>query len=96
MCIRDSFYGAHPNVKPNFSGIACPVLGLFAEKDGFVSPATVTALVAEIEAAGKTIEHHTYAGVDHAFFNDHRPDVYNKQAADDAWQRTLTFLNAHL
>jgi carboxymethylenebutenolidase len=34
--------------------------------------------------------------VDHAFFNDERPDIYNKPAADDAWRRTLSFFRQHL
>src|SRR5947207_6813296 len=34
------FYGIHPNVKPDYSKLSGPVLGLFAEKDGFVTPQT--------------------------------------------------------
>src|SRR5947207_12859652 len=33
-----NFYGIHPNVKPDYSKLSGPVLGLFAEKDGFVTP----------------------------------------------------------
>ena len=44
---------------------------------------------AAIKKAGKRSEIHIYPGVDHAFFNDERPDVYNKAAAEDAWRRTL-------
>jgi carboxymethylenebutenolidase len=37
-----------------------------------------------------------YSGADHAFFNDQRPEVYNADAAADAWQRTIDFLRQHL
>ena len=34
-----NFYGIHPNVKPDYAKLAGPVLGLYAERDGFVTPA---------------------------------------------------------
>jgi len=37
-----------------------------------------------------------YPGVDHAFFNDTRPDVYDADAAARAWSETLAFLRAEL
>ncbi|HUM18547.1 MAG TPA: dienelactone hydrolase family protein [Candidatus Nitrosotalea sp.] len=83
------FYGIHPNVKPVYSRLSGPVLGLFAEKDAFVTPQTAREVEAGIKAAGKQIEVHIYPGVDHGFFNDERADVYNKPAAEDAWRRTL-------
>src|SRR3989338_3536689 len=83
------FYGIHPNVKPDYRRLAGPMLGLFAEKDQFVNPPAARHLDVEIEAAGKQSEIHIYPGVDHAFFNDERADVYNKAAAEDAWKRTL-------
>jgi carboxymethylenebutenolidase len=90
------FYGIHPNVKPDYKKLAGPVLGLFAEKDAFVTPQTAKEVDAAIKKAGKQSEIHIYPGVDHAFFNDERADVYNKAAADDAWRRTLTLFRQHL
>jgi carboxymethylenebutenolidase len=90
------FYGIHPNVKPDYSKLSGPVLGLFAEKDGFVTPQVARDVDAAIKAAGKQSEIHVYPGVDHAFFNDERPDAYNKSAATDAWKRTLAFFRQHL
>jgi carboxymethylenebutenolidase len=90
------FYGVHPNVKPDFSKLSGPVLGLFAEKDQFVTPQVARELDAAIKKAGKSSEIHIYPNVDHAFFNDERADVYDKAAADDAWKRTLAFFRAHL
>ena len=90
------FYGIHPNVKPDYSKLSGPVLGLFAEKDGFVNPTVARALDVEIKSKGKQSEIHIYPNVDHAFFNDERADVYNKAAADDAWRRTLAFFRQNL
>jgi carboxymethylenebutenolidase len=91
-----NFYGVHPNVKPDYSKLSGPVLGLFAEKDQFVTPQVARDLDAAIKKAGKQSEIHVYPNVDHAFFNDERPDVYHKAAADDAWRRTLAFFRQHL
>ncbi|HUF93964.1 MAG TPA: dienelactone hydrolase family protein [Candidatus Limnocylindria bacterium] len=90
------FYGIHPNVKPDYSKLSGPVLGLFAEKDSFVTPQTARDVDAAIKKAGKQSEIHIYPGVDHAFFNDDNAAAYNKPAADDAWKRTLGFFRANL
>jgi carboxymethylenebutenolidase len=91
-----NFYGIHPNVKPDYTRLSGPVLGLFAEKDGFVTPKVAREVDAAIKAAGKPSEIHIYPDVDHAFFNDERSDVYNREAAEDAWRRTLAFFRQHL
>lgn len=90
------FYGGHPNVKPDLSALQAPVLGIYASKDTFVSPAVVSALDQQLTALGKRHEFHTYPGADHAFFNDARPEVYDAAAAEDAWTRTLAFLRREL
>jgi carboxymethylenebutenolidase len=91
-----NFYGIHPNVKPDYSKLAGPVLGLFAEKDGFVTPQVAKDTDAAIKKAGQQSEINIYPSVDHGFFNDERPDVYNKAAADDAWRRTLAHFRQNL
>ncbi len=90
------FYGGHPNVKPDLPNLHGPVLGLYAERDGFVTPELVRELERQLKALGKSIEVHIYSGADHAFFNDSRPEIYNAQAAGDAWRRVLEFLRRHL
>jgi carboxymethylenebutenolidase len=90
------FYGIHPKVVPDFENLRAPVLGLFAEKDELVTPAAVRALEAKVRAHGKSVETHTYPGTDHAFFNDTRPEVYDPEAAADAWRRTVDFFRTHL
>ena len=90
------FYGVHPNVKPDYSKLSGPVLGLFAEKDGSVTPQTARDVDAAIKKAGKQSEIHIYPNVDHAFFNEDNKGAYNKAAADDAWRRTITFFRQNL
>ena len=90
------FYGVHPNVTLDFSELRAPVLGLFAENDGFVSPEVARKLEHDLREAGRETDFHIYPGVDHAFFNDTRPDVYDEEAATDAWKRTLAFFGRHL
>ena len=90
------FYGGHPNVKPDLAALKAPVLGLYAEKDGFVTPESARALEKNLKNLGKRIEVHIYPGADHAFFNDERPEVYNEAAARDSWDRTIKFFRAEL
>ncbi len=90
-----NFYGIHPNVKPDYAKLSGPVLGLFAEKDGFVTPQVARDTDAAIKKAGKSSEIHIYPNVDHAFFNDER-EVYDRAAATDAWNRTLALFQTHL
>jgi carboxymethylenebutenolidase len=90
------FYGIHPKVEPDFDSLRAPVLGIFAGKDEFVTPDAVRALEETMREHGRVIETHTYPDADHAFFNDTRPEVYDADAAADAWRRTTQFLRANL
>lgn len=90
------FYGIHPNVNPDLPNLQAPVLGIYAEKDGFVTPEVARGLAQKLDELGKSVEFVIYPGTDHAFFNDTRPEVYNATAAADAWQRSLQFLRQHL
>jgi len=91
-----TYYGANTRIKPDFSKLNCPVLGLFGGMDAHITPAVVSAMENDIRAAGKTAEFHSYPAAGHAFFNDARPEAYNKEAASDAWKRTLAFLRANV
>lgn len=89
------FYGIHPAVEPVLRDINGPVLGIFAEHDTDVTAAS-RAMDSELTILGKSHEFIVYPGVQHAFFNDTRPSVYNAEAAEDAWARTIAFLNDNL
>jgi carboxymethylenebutenolidase len=90
------FYGGHPKVKPDLPNLHAPVLGLYGEKDASVTPAVAHELERQVKALGKQIDVVIYPGAGHAFFNDMRPEVYNAEAAADAWRRTIAFLRENL
>jgi carboxymethylenebutenolidase len=66
------------------------------ERDEFVSPDAARKLESELRAAGKRASFQIHDGVDHAFFNDTRPDVYDAAAAARAWADTVAFFRAEL
>jgi carboxymethylenebutenolidase len=89
------FYGIHPAVEPSCRSINGPVLGIFAEFDDYASPDRVRALAMELTLKEKPHEFITYPGTHHAFFND-QGKSYNRDAAEDAWRRTIEFLRREL
>ncbi len=89
------FYGIHPKVNPDVTKLSGPVLAHFGKRDKSVGEEGAKALVDRIRAAGKSVEAYFY-DADHAFFNDQRPEVHNRQAAELAWRRTLDFLRRTL
>ncbi|HEX8069232.1 MAG TPA: dienelactone hydrolase family protein [Pyrinomonadaceae bacterium] len=90
------FYGGHPKVHYDLENLRAPVLGLYAGRDTFVTPDSVRQLEAKLKELGKPAEMHIYEHADHAFFNDDRPEVYDPEAAADAWRRTTDFFRTHL
>ena len=89
------YYGVHPNVQPDLERLRAPVLGFFAENDGFVTPDVARRLESDLKAAGKEVEFHIYKGAEHAFFNDTRP-AYDKAHATETWEKVLAFYRRHL
>ena len=88
------FYGIHPNVKPDLPNLQARVQGNYAEKDAYVTPDMARELEQQLKTLGKQVDFKIYPGTDHAFFNDTRPEVYDAQAAADAWQRTIQFFKS--
>ncbi|MBI4375122.1 MAG: dienelactone hydrolase family protein [Elusimicrobia bacterium] len=90
------FYGVHPKIQVDYSKIKCPVMGFFAEKDSHVPPETARKLESQLNTHGVKTDFHVFPGVEHAFFNDSRPEVYHQQTAQKAWERMLAFLRNSL
>jgi carboxymethylenebutenolidase len=92
------FYGFVPweHAHPDWSKVQGSILGHYGTEDEFFSPEKAKELEATLKGLGKDVELHIYDGAHHAFFNDTRPEVYDEQAADTAWIRTLEFLRAKL
>lgn len=71
-----------------------PVLGLYAKKDGWITPDKVAEFDKALTAAGVQHEFHSY-DADHAFANP-TGGKYNGKDAKDAWKKTTAFLAANL
>jgi carboxymethylenebutenolidase len=90
------YYGQVPNPDTPLQQLACPVLYIYGEDDGWITKADVQRLAAALKRYNKPGEVKTYPGAPHAFFNDTRKDVYKPAEAKDAWARTLAFFKQHL
>jgi len=90
------FYGQVPNPDTPLQKLACPVLYLYGEDDGWITKADVQRLAAALKKYNKPGEIKTYPGAPHAFFRDTDPSVYRPEAAKDAWGRTKAFFKQHL
>lgn len=92
------FYGLipWPDARPDFSELQAPLRGHFAELDGFFGPEAARELEAELVGLGKDAVITVHPGVDHAFFNDHRPEVYDRATADAAFDSTVEFFRRAL
>ncbi len=87
------FYGPVPE-NTDFSRARAAVLAVYAERDDRVN-ATREAAAAALRQAALTHEVRTFAGVDHAFFNDTGPR-YDATAAAEAYKALLDWLGRHL
>jgi carboxymethylenebutenolidase len=92
------FYGVipWPDAQPDYAPMRAAVLAHIAARDDFFGPDAASELEEKLRALGKDVEFHVYDGVDHAFFNDTRPEVYSAEASALAWRRTIEFLHARL
>ncbi len=90
------FYGL-PQLAPiDPSTIKVPIFFIMAEKDEFVNNDEVIDLVKGVWKNGVEVQVKIYAGVNHAFLNNKRPEVYNEGMAQDAWEMALDFFKRHL
>lgn len=90
------FYGPVPNPDAPLKDLACPVLYIYGEDDGWITKTDVQRLADAMKKYNKTGEIKTYPGAPHAFFNDTRKDVYKEAEAKDAWTRTLALFRRQL
>jgi carboxymethylenebutenolidase len=78
------------------SKIKAPVLGLYGDADPGIPSADVKAFEAELKKTNPNVEFVLYPGAPHAFFSDDRPQVFKKEAAEDAWKRCIAFFDKNL
>ena len=53
-------------------------------------------VIRSLEKAGCEFAFHTYPGTSHWFFERDRTDVFNPEASQLAWERTIDFTNKAL
>jgi carboxymethylenebutenolidase len=92
------FYGLIPwqGAQPDWSKLEAKIEGHYAADDHSFPPEKVEALETQLRALGKDVRLLVYPEVDHAFFNDTRPEVYNADAAQTAWLRVLDLFRSQL
>jgi carboxymethylenebutenolidase len=76
--------------------IKVPVLGLYGDADTGIPTPDVKAFEAQLKKTNPNVEFVLYPGAPHAFFSDDRPQVYKKEASEDAWERCVAFFDKYL
>jgi carboxymethylenebutenolidase len=88
------YYGRQPQAA-DVPKIQPPLLLHYAGLDTRINEG-IPAFEDALKKANKKYTLHIYEGVKHAFNNDTSEARYNKQAAEQAWARTIAFLKEHL
>jgi carboxymethylenebutenolidase len=86
------YYAANPRPIAAVKRI-CPVVGSYPEKDFTASAGRAL----DIELTRRRIDHDikVYPGARHSFFNE-TGRAFNREAADDSWERVMKFFGTHL
>ncbi|HEX8154598.1 MAG TPA: dienelactone hydrolase family protein [Thermoanaerobaculia bacterium] len=90
-----SFYGGFKKQPTEWDNLSAPLLLIYAENDRDLT-AKGRELAEKLKGMGKDVELHVYPNAEHAFFNDARPEVYDPEAAADAWTRTIELFKRSL
>jgi carboxymethylenebutenolidase len=93
------FYPAMPweRMSPKWANYAGKAALIHCDEDDGLSTAPgIQAAKQAIEDAGGEVVLYDYPSTHHAFFNDDRPEAYDRSAASSAWARTLELLRGRL
>jgi carboxymethylenebutenolidase len=88
------FYGDIP-AEDVLKNLKVPTLFIAGERDAWINPEKVNGLIEAARKYDLPLEVVSY-DADHAFFNDTRPQVYDREAATDAWKRVLDLFHKNL
>jgi carboxymethylenebutenolidase len=88
------YYGQPPETA-DLQKITAPILAFYGQEDERLITG-LPKVTEAMEAAGVDFTAKVYDDAGHAFFNDTNPHTYRKEDADDAWKRTLAFLDEHI
>jgi carboxymethylenebutenolidase len=89
------YYGRLLTDKTTLANIKWPVLGIFGDQDNSIPVDTVKAFELALNSIGIPNEIYIYKGVGHAFANP-SGENYAPKETQDAWQKTLSFLEKHV
>jgi carboxymethylenebutenolidase len=88
------YYGMPEKDVDKLKTLHTDVLGIFANKDGFITPKIVDEFAENMKKAGKKITIKKY-DADHAFANPSNPS-FDKEAKADAYKNALAFLKERI
>ena len=88
------FYGDTPE-EAVLKKLKVPTLFIAGKRDAWINPQKVNGLKEVAKKYNLPVEVVSY-DAEHAFFNDTRPQVYDREAAADAWRRVLEHFRKHL
>jgi carboxymethylenebutenolidase len=89
------YYGRLVTDNATLANIKWPVLGIFGDQDRSIQVETVKAFESALNSIGIPNEIYIYKGVGHAFANP-SGENYAPKETQDAWQKTLSFLEKHV
>lgn len=89
------YYGTVTTDEAQLATLQMPILGNFADDDPIIPLDMVEAFTATLTRLGKDVDVKVYENTKHAFSNPSGM-AYQPEAAAHAWQRSTTFLRAHL
>ena len=90
------YFSRTQSAQPDYGRVSGAVQGHFGDNDEAYTREQVDRVAEQLRQGGAEVEFHWYAGGHHAFFNDDRPEVFQQDHADLAWERTLSFFRKHL
>lgn len=89
------YYGRLVDDLDQLRKLDSPLIGFFGGQDQGITPENVKSFEENLKMLDKDAEIHIYEEAGHAFANP-SGTRYNKEAAQDAWQKTKAFLQEHL
>ena len=89
------YYGRLLTDKSSLANIKWPVLGIFGDQDKSIPVDSVKAFEMSLNSNGIPNEIYIYKGVGHAFANP-SGENYAPRETQDAWQKTLAFLEKYV
>lgn len=89
------YYGQVTDDEEKLRPINAPILGIFGDADRGISVDSVRGFEQSLKRLRMKHEIHVYPGAGHAFANP-TGNNYKPEFAEDAWEKTLTFLQQNL